>query len=134
MGISKAAGIGIFISLLIGAAAGVFGGWQLGVRVFLNGWVQEQAKDVQERINVIRQLRSGQSAQAIEALESRLDDDLVVLEPEGYSLRPYVRAEMHAALREAVRYRAEHPRQSSRAMVDEMVRNALSREIPADGP
>lgn len=128
MAISRTAGIGLVVCFLVGAAAG---GWYFGIHFLLNQWVQEQAGDVKGHLEALRKLRAGDTGQAIEFLESRLDDDLVVLEPEGYKLQPYVRAEMYAALRAAKQYRTEHPRKSQRSGVDAMVRNVLSREIPA---
>ena len=132
MAISRTVGVSLAASFLIGAAAGAIGGWYFGVQFLLNQWVQEQAGDVKGHLEALRKLRAGNPGDAIEFLESRLDDDLVVLEPEGYRLQPYVRSEMYAALRAAKQYRGEHPRKSRRGGVDEMVRNVLSREIPAD--
>ena len=131
MAISKSVVIGFAAGLVAGAAAGVATGSYLGFRLVLNNWVQEQAGDVRGHIALLRELRTGKPGEAIEMLEIMLDDDLVVLEPEGYQLQPGVREDMYAALRDAKQYRSEYPRKSRRSAVDEMVRNVLSREIPA---
>lgn len=130
MTISKTVGVGLAVCFLLGAAAGGIGGWYSGHNFMLNAWVQEQAGDVKGHLDALQKLRSGNTNEAIEFLEARLDDDLVVLEPEGYKLQAQVRTEMYAALRAAKQYRTEHPRKSRRGIVDEMVRNVLSREIP----
>jgi len=131
MAISKTVGVGLTVCFLLGAGAGGISGGYLGFYVLLNEWVQEQAGDVKGHLEALQKLRAGNTDEAIEFLESRLDDDLVVLEPEGYRLQAHVRTEMYAALRAAKQYRTEHPRKSRRGGVDEMVRNVLSREIPA---
>lgn len=131
MAISRTVGIGLVVTLLLGVAAGGVGGWYLGHRFMLDAWVQEQAGDVKGHLDALRKLRSGNTDEAIEFLESRLDDDLVVLEPEGYRLQEQARTEMYAALRAAKQYRSEYPRKSRRGIVDEMVRNVLSQDIPA---
>ena len=48
-------------------------------RFLLNNWVQEQAGDVKDYVEALRMLRAGKTADAIELLETRLDDDLIVL-------------------------------------------------------
>jgi hypothetical protein len=116
---------------MAGAAAGAFGGFYLGAEwLLLNRWVSEQAGDVKGHVEVLKALRAGNAADALEMLETFLDDDLLVLDPEGYRLTREVRAEMHAALRAAQKYRTEQPRKSKRAHVDEMVRNVLQRQYP----
>jgi len=131
MAISKTVGVGLVVCFLLGVAAGGIGGWYFGFHFLLNAWVQEQSGDVKGHLDALQKLRSGNTNEAIEFLESRLDDDLVVLEPEGYQLQAQVLTEMYSALRAAKQYRTEHPRKSRRGIVDEMVRNALSQEIPA---
>ena len=123
-------GVWCAVFFIAGAAAGAFGGFYFGAEWLINRWVAEQADDIKGDIDILKLLRAGNAVQAIETLESRLDDDLVVLEPEGYRLRRSVRDDMYAALRYAQQYRAEQPRKSRRAHVDEMVRNVLKRDYP----
>jgi hypothetical protein len=131
MTISKAVAIGLAFCFLIGiaAAAGIVG-WYLGAPYLLNAWVKEQAGDIQGHIEVLQNLKTGNTPEAIEFLESRLDDDLIVLEPEGHKLQAHVRTEMYAALRAAKKYRIKYPRKSRRGSIDKMVQNVLSRDIP----
>jgi hypothetical protein len=131
MAISRTAGIGLTLCALLGTAAAGYGGWMFASRFLLNNWVQEQAGDVKDYVGALRMLRAGKTADAIELLETRLDDDLIVLVPEGQPLRPPVRAQMVAALGAAKQYRTEHPRTSRRPSIDAMVRNVLSREYSA---
>lgn len=130
MVITKMAGAGLAIVFLLAVAAAGIAGWHRGHDFLLNAWVQEQAKDVQGHIGALQKLRSGDANAAVELLETQLDDDLVTLEPEGYQLQAQALSEMHAALDAARGYRGEFPRESRRGIIDEMVRNALSREIP----
>ena len=130
MAISKATGVWCVVFFIAGAAGGVFGGFYFGAEWLLNRWVAEQAGDIKGHIDVLKALRAGNTGQAIEMLEVLVDDDLVVLEPEGYRLHRGVRDEMYAALRAAQQYRADQPRKSKRPHVDEMVRNVLKREYP----
>ena len=130
MTITRMVGFGLALCVLVALGGAGIGGWVLGSRFLLDPWVQEQAGDVNGHLETLRLLRRGDVNAAIEQLEARLDDDLVVLVPEGQSLTAQVRDQMFAALRAAKQYRSEHPRTSSRKAVDAMVRNALSRDIP----
>jgi hypothetical protein len=130
MAISRKVGVGLVICFLFGIVAGGIGGWHLGIRFLLNEWVLEMAGDVKGHIEVLQKLNAKNVNEAIENLEYKLDDDLIVLEPQGYQLKQHVREKMYAALRAAKQYRMEHPRKSKRGSIDEMVRNVLSREIP----
>jgi hypothetical protein len=125
MAISKGMVASVVAAFIVGAALGAVGGGYFGAMTVLSLWVQEQAADVKSDIAVIRQLRGGNAAQATEMLEARLDDDLIVLEPEGYHLSKDARASIVAAVGDAKKYRAEHPRKSSRTHVDAMVGNVL---------
>jgi len=130
MTVTRMVGFGLALCVLVALGGAGIGGWVLGSRFLLDPWVREQAGDVQGHIETLRLLRRGDVKAAIEQLEARLDDDLVILVPEGQRLEPRVRDQMYAALSAAKQYRAEHPRTSSRKSVDAMVRNALAREIP----
>ena len=132
MTISRKVCFGLVFCFLFGIAAGGIGGWYLGNRYLLNAWVKEQAGDVKGHVEALQKLDARNVKETIEFLESKLDDDLIVLEPQGYQLKKPVRAEMYTALRAAKQYRMEHPRKSKRGSIDEMVRNVLSRDIPAD--
>src|SRR6266850_7639247 len=130
MAISRSVGVWCAVFLIAGAAAGAFGGFYFGAEWLLNRWVTEQADDIKGDIEVLKLLRGGNTLQAIEQLEGRLDDDLVTLEPEGYRVKRHVRAEMQIALRAAQQYRAEHPRKSNRGHVDQVVREVLNKQYP----
>lgn len=133
MTITRTVFFGIASCLIFGIAAGGYGGWYLGTTYLLNSGIQKQAVDVKRHIEILENLRAGNIAEAIEFLESRLDDDLIILEPtERYHLKEYVSSQVHGALRAAKKYRSEHPRTSKRSTIDDMVRNLLSRDIPDD--
>ncbi|MDX1375269.1 MAG: hypothetical protein R3357_06875 [Burkholderiales bacterium] len=101
MVITRATGIGLALAFVLAGAGAAYAGWKLSTQLLLNGWVQEQSGDVRGHIEALRLLRAGRAAEAIELLESRLDDDIIVLAPEGEDLRPPVEEEMRAALRAA---------------------------------
>ena len=130
MAILKSVLVGFLACFIVGAVAGAAGGWYVGVSFLLDNWVTEQSNDVKGHIEVLKILRAGNTGQAIEVLEMRLDDDLVVLEPEGYRIGPDTRKNMYATLRAAQQYRTEQPRTSKRRQVDEMVANVLKKQYP----
>ncbi len=130
MATSRTFGIGLAFCSLIGIIAGGMIGWYFGTGALLNSWVREQAGDVNGDLEVLRSLKAGDTAAAVEFVESGLDDDLVSLRPGNESrLKPHIYTEMVSALQAAKQYRTQHPRKSHRTSVDAMVRNALS-EIP----
>jgi hypothetical protein len=130
MTITKTVFIGIAFCLILGIAAAGLGGWHIGTTYLLNSWVQEQAGDVKGHLETLQKLRAGNTVEAIEFLETLLDDDLIVLEPEGCKLKEHINAQMHMALRAAKQYRTDYPRKCRRSSIDEMVQNVLSRDIP----
>lgn len=132
MKISKTAVAGLVLFFLFGAVAGGIGGWYFGMHSYLNSWVQEQAGDVNGHVMVLRNLREDRIDEAMEFVESRLDDDLIVLVPDRVELQEHVREEMYTALRAAKRYRTEYPRTTARGSIDEMVLNVLSQNIPVN--
>lgn len=115
-------------ALMIAIAAALVGGYgasQLTANYLLNQYVERDARAVQKQVKVLRLLRTADTGQAIELLESRLDDQLVLFDPQ----RPYeglderTRDAVGQAVTEARSYRSEYPRSSGRPHVDEMVRN-----------
>ena len=114
--------------LMVAIAATLVGGYgasQLTANYMLNQYVERDTRTVRKQITALRMLQAGDSAQAIELLESQLDDQLVLFDPQ----RPYeglderTRQAVQQAVADAKTYRAEFPRSSSRPHVDEMVRN-----------
>ena len=89
--------------------------------------LHEQADDIQSRIVILKQLRGGTQAKAIELLESQLDDDVISIEPDKY-INDQTIADINNAIREAKAYRSTHPRTSNRPHVDTMVSNVFSQE------
>ena len=114
--------------LIIAIAAVLVGGYgasQLTANYLLNQHVERDARAAQKQVKVLRLLRTGDTGQAMELLESRLDDQLVLFDPQ----RPYegmderTQDAVHKVVLEAKEYRGEYPRSSNRPHVDEMVRN-----------
>lgn len=115
-------------ALMIAIAAVLVGGYgasQLTANYLINQYVERDARSAQKQVKVLRLLRTGDTGQATELLESRLDDQLVLFDPQ----RPYeglderTRDTVQKAVMEAKDYRAEYPRSSNRPHVDEMVDN-----------
>ena len=132
MKISWKVSFGLVLCFLFGIVAGGIGGWHMGTLYLLNEWVLEQAGDVEGHVEALQNLNTRNVNETIEFLESRLDDDLIVLEPQGYQLKQHVRAKMYKSLLAAKQYRMEHPHKSKRSFIDKMVRNVLTQDIPAD--
>jgi len=115
--------------LILGAAAGGYGGWRYGNAGVLNQALYADARQVQTSVAALKLLRAGERPLAVEALEAGMDDILVPFDPE----KPYpgleerTIAEINRALLEARNYRAANPRKSNRPHVDAMVGSLLSR-------
>jgi len=117
---------GAVVGLAIGGSAGFY----YGTFQLRNDWIHKDAKDVHSQVVILKHLRRGRTDQAIELLEARLDDQLIMFDPS----EPYPRLtsreinEINKAIRESKEYRSAYPRKSNRTFVDEMVRNLFSRE------
>src|SRR6266850_3827818 len=114
-------------AFVIGAVVGLGAGWLAGDRSGQIGLFKEfifrEARDVQRQVVILKRLRAKESENAIEILEARLDDQLVMFDPhEPYpGLTGRESAELRKAIAAAKEYRAAFPRTSKRAFVDEMV-------------
>lgn len=119
----------LLLGAIVGAAAGGYGGVRYGSAWILNECIHKDARDIQKAVAALKHLRAGERDQAVELIEARMDDDLIMFDPQ----EPYPRlkgetiAEMNKALGEAKAYRAANPRKSSRPGVDRMVADLLSR-------
>ena len=89
--------------------------------------LHKDARDVQSQVLTLKHLRAGETDQAIEALETNMDDGLVMFDPaEPYSgISEETYSEVAKALKQCKEYRAVNPRKSDRPHVDEMVKNVL---------
>ena len=112
-------------ALLVGG----YGGAQLTATFLLNQSLNKDARDVQKQVKALRNLQAGDQQAAIEILESRLDDNLILFDPQ----KPYeglnedTKAGISNAIILAKEYRGEYPRQSRRGMVDEMVNHLFNK-------
>lgn len=107
--------IGTTLAFLAGCAIGLaFGGFQgfrFGTSLIINQALARDARDVEARIAILRNLRAGEQAPATEALETGLSDILIGFDP----AEPYagLDGETMAALRNAIAaaraYRTQHP-------------------------
>ncbi|MGH8725324.1 MAG: hypothetical protein ACREU1_10750 [Burkholderiales bacterium] len=115
--------------VILGSAAGGYGGWRTGNASVLNHCLYADAKQVQTSVAALKLLRAGERALAVEALEAGMDDTLVPFDPaQPYrGLEEPTIAEINRAILEARSYRAANPRKSSRPHVDAMVGSLLSR-------
>jgi len=123
------------VGLLAGIAAGTAAGWYFGAsagrNAILNEWIYNDARDLQAQVVVLRTLRERKADQAIELLETRLDDQLVQFDPQQPlpALTARETGEIRKAIGDAKDYRAGFPRQSKRKFVDDMVRNLFARDL-----
>ena len=120
-------GIAFLVGGVVGLAIGGYAGMHMMFSFFGNNWLHEQADDIQSRIIILKHVRGGKQAQAIELLESQLDDDLISIEPDKY-INEQTIADINNAIHQAKAYRSEHPRTSNRSHVDAMVSNVFSQE------
>ena len=125
--------IGVVLAFIAGGAAGLaFGGYQgiqKGASLILNECLSKDAREVGTRVTVLRNLRAGRQAPAVESLEGGMDDILVGFDPaEPFpGLTPQTTGALAKAIAEAKAYRSAHPRQSGHAR-DAMVRNLFERQ------
>ena len=123
--------VGVLAAIIAGAALGLAVGWGLGMErgasSVVDTTINKDARDVQSQIATLKHLRAGEIDQAIELIESNLDDQLVMFDPvEPYSgISDNTYSEVAKALKQCKEYRVEHPRKSNRSFVDEMVKNVL---------
>lgn len=102
--------------LALGGAAGAFFGARFGFRLVLNEALSKDARSVRAHVGTLRDFRAGKRAEALESLESHVDDLLVLFDPhEPYPIHKRTQDEIEAAVRDAAAYRRKHPRRSGRA-------------------
>ena len=77
--------LGAFVIAIATLLIGGYGASQLTASYLLDLNIDKDARDVQHQVKILQQLRSGELQAAIELLESRLDDNLVLFDPQ----RPY---------------------------------------------
>ena len=119
-------------AIMITIAAVLIGGYgasQLTATYLVDRNIDKDARDMQRQVKALQQLRAGDLAAAIEVLETRLDDNLVLLDPQ----KPYeglgeqTQSNIKQAIKAAKDYRAQYPRSSSRPHVDDMVRHLFEK-------
>ena len=120
----------LVLGVVLGAAAGFYGGARHGSGWVLNDCMHQAARDVERLVATLIQVRAGERDPAVERLEAWMDDALILFDPaEPYhGLTPKTVVLMDKALHDAKDYRAAHPRKSNRPHVDAMVGNLLSRQ------
>lgn len=125
---------GLSVAFLVGAAGGLalggYGGFRLAAGSILDGCVSRDAREIQTRVATLKDLRAGRHEQAIELIESDLDDALIILDPaEPYpSVTERTVTQVRKAIGGAKAYRTEHPRRSTRPAVDKMITNLFAGE------
>lgn len=122
------------LTLVAGLLTGAAGTWYLGSQFIARTLAQSDTAETGIAVRVLVRLRSGDSAEAIDLLEAKLDGDLIGL---GSSLDrlPPSRREASAVkmLRLAGDYRRQFPRRSSLPEVDAAVAKALALADPEAG-
>ena len=119
----------LIAGVILGIAAGGYGGWRYASAGVLNECLYADARQVQTSVAALKLLRAGEQALAVEALEAGMDDVLVPFDPaQPYAgLEERTIAEINRALLEARIYRERNPRKSNRPHVDKMVGSLLAR-------
>jgi len=113
---------------LVGLSAGGYIGFRKGFSMILDECMSKDAKEAQSMLSALKDLRSGDTTKAIETVESRLDDQLIIFDPQQpYPLSGPAASEVDKAILAARDYRSSYPRKSSRSHVDAMVSSLFSR-------
>lgn len=120
----------LIFSLICGISliAGGYIGAHLAASAIVNNWVNSQTHYTQSHVLILNQLRSGETAAAIEQLEAQLDRDIVSLSPdyyEDFSVTDQTRARIEAALEQARQYRQDHPRENTGMAIERDVKKTL---------
>ena len=129
--------VGIVIALGMGAALGGFLAVDRTMDMMIDNAVSADAHAVRVYVEVLDELRSGETDAATERLESWLDDVLIiVMEPTNYEydIGGNTVARADTAFAEARAYRDAYPRASNRSFVDEMVANVWAAGPPSQLP
>src|SRR4030043_1758094 len=123
-------GLAFLVGSVVGLAIGGYGGFRWGRSGIIDKCLYKDAGAIQSHVVILKHLRAAQTSQAVELLESQLDDALILFDP----WEPYPRltnrtiSEINKAIRESKEYRSANPRHSTRPVVDKMVTNVFSRE------
>lgn len=114
----------------LGGLAGAYFGARFAFRLVLNEAIAKDARSVSALAAALTKLRGGSREKGLDAVESHLDDLLVLFDPvEPYpGLSARTQAVVEAAMREAAAYRKRHPRKGARgaggATADEVLKRA----------
>ena len=123
-------GVLLFIvGCIVGAVAGGMVSSRLIGNTIVDNWVNNQTSYAQSHVLVLRQLRTGESAAAVEMLEDQLDRDIVSLLPNRYAdfrITERTRARVEQALQAAKEYRQEYPREKTGKIIEQDVERAFS--------
>jgi len=115
--------------VIAGFLIGGYGGSQLTATFLLNQGLDKDARAVHLQVRALHHLQDGKVPEAIELLEAKLDDDLVLFDPqtpyEGLSEK--TQEEIENAITRVRHYRDKHPRKSDRPHVDDMVRKLFEK-------
>jgi hypothetical protein len=118
---------------VLGSGAGFYAGFEFTAGWIGSNWLSEQAEDIHTELSLLAQLRGDSSEQAIEQLESNLDDDLISIEPDE-RINDRTLTAIRQAIAAAREYREQRPRTSDRSHVDAMVANVLAGETVPPPP
>jgi hypothetical protein len=126
--------LGGFMIAIAAVLVGGYGASQLTANYLLDQQVDRDARDVRKQLSILGLLHAGDHSQAIELLEARLDDQLVLFDPQQpyAGLDEQTMANVRQAILEAKTYRLQYPRSSSRPHVDAMVNNLFNKTHPAN--
>lgn len=116
---------------ITGAAVAGYRGYEAGKTLILNEALRRDAWDIRTRVAILRQLRTGQSDKAIEAIETGLDDVLIMLDPATpfEELKVETRNDLRNAIGQAKTYRTEYPRSKPNDFRAPAVRSIFEREL-----
>ena len=125
---------GLLAALLLGGVIGAGWGARKGFYAasvdYVNLALGRDAREIENRVAILRQLRGGEREKALEGLENGLNDTLIMFDPaEPYpGLRPETTAAVAKAIGAAKEYKTAHPRNPD-DMREKMVQSLFSRDL-----
>jgi hypothetical protein len=120
--------IAVVVALLLGAAAGAYGGFTYAVSILgameTTGAASRAIDNIASSVALLESLRAGKLDAVMEPLEMRLDSALIMV---GALPRDYLATPAPPALQRAVDYRTKNPRKSSNPVVEAAIQRGLAR-------
>lgn len=117
------------VGLVVGLVPGAYYGAEKAMAFGLDACLYKDTLNIKSRVETLGHIRRHQLEEAMANLEIRIDDDLIMFDPE----EPYAGisadtvAEIKQSIERVKQYRQAHPRVKPRPGIDRMVDDFLGR-------